>query len=258
MHQSNESRGPSRRTASVGSTASSGASVSASVRAKHSRALGLGLRGERVTVTPQDDLTSELVQHTRVEDISTVFTFHDVIGTGHFGCVKKATSVKSGKEWAIKVVKLDNEVDRDALRNEIDILRRLHHPHIVRVLASYEDAAHMYMVMQLCKGKELYEHVYRDRRAFSEDDVRRLIRALLARHRVPALEQHHAPRPQAREPAAGERGEPGVAQAVRLWAEHAVPARARSCRSRSARSTTWRPRCSTASTTRSAICGASA
>ncbi|GLE07525.1 hypothetical protein PINS_up017955 [Pythium insidiosum] len=89
-----------------------------------------------------------------------------------------ATSVHSGKEWA-RVVKLDNEVERDALRNEIDILRRLHHPHILRVLASYEDAEHMYMVMQLWKGKVLYEHVYRDRRAFSEDDVRRLTHALL-------------------------------------------------------------------------------
>ncbi|KAJ0402808.1 hypothetical protein ATCC90586_004905 [Pythium insidiosum] len=161
----------------VGSTAAGGGGGGGGVRAKHSRALGH--RAERVTVTPQDDLTSELVQHTRVADISAVFAFHDVIGTGHFGCVKKATSLKSGKEWAIKVVKLDNEVDRDALRNEIDILRRLHHPHIVRVLASYEDAEHMYMVMQLCKGKELYEHVYKDRRAFSENDIRRLIRALL-------------------------------------------------------------------------------
>ncbi|KAG6612322.1 CAMK/CDPK protein Kinase [Phytophthora cinnamomi] len=72
-----------------------------------------------------------------------------------------------------------NEVDRDALRNEVNILKRLHHPQIVRVIGSYEDKQHMYMIMQLCKGKELYDHLYQEHRKFSESDVRRIIRALL-------------------------------------------------------------------------------
>lgn len=35
------------------------------------------------------------------------------------------------------------------------------------------------MIMQLCKGKELYDHLYQEHRKFSENDVRRIIRALL-------------------------------------------------------------------------------
>ncbi|KAG3224907.1 hypothetical protein PC129_g4467 [Phytophthora cactorum] len=99
----------------------------------------------------RDDLTSDLIQHKYVDDINEFFEFNRTIGTGHFGCVKHAVSKKSGKEWAVKVVALSNEVDRDALRNEINILKRLHHPQIVRVIASYEDKEHMYMIMQLCK-----------------------------------------------------------------------------------------------------------
>lgn len=136
-----------------------------------------GRRSDRVTF--RDDVTSDLIQHTYVDDINEYLEFHETIGTGHFGAVKHATSKKSGKEWAVKVVRLNNEVDKDALRNEINILKRLHHPQIVRVIASYEDKEHMYMVMQLCKGKELYEHLYKERRAFSEDDVRKIIRGLL-------------------------------------------------------------------------------
>ncbi|KAL4158902.1 hypothetical protein PRNP1_004676 [Phytophthora ramorum] len=127
----------------------------------------------------RDDLTSDLIQHKYVDDINEFFDFSCTIGTGHFGCVKHAVSKKSGKEWAVKVVALSNEVDRDALRNEINILKRLHHPQIVRVIGSYEDKEHMYMIMQLCKGKELYEHLYQERREFSESDVRKIIRALL-------------------------------------------------------------------------------
>ncbi|KAF4318192.1 hypothetical protein BBO99_00007436 [Phytophthora kernoviae] len=134
-------------------------------------------RASRVSF--RDDLTSDLIQHKYVDDINEYFDFCSTIGTGHFGCVKHAVSKKSGKEWAVKVVKLSNEVDKDALRNEINILKRLHHPQIVRVIGSYEDKEHMYMIMQLCKGKELYEHVYQDGRKFSEDDVRKIIRALL-------------------------------------------------------------------------------
>ncbi|ETI46529.1 CAMK/CDPK protein kinase [Phytophthora nicotianae CJ01A1] len=127
----------------------------------------------------RDDLTSDLIQHKYVDDINEFFEFDATIGTGHFGCVKHAVSKKSGKEWAVKVVALSNEVDRDALRNEINILKRLHHPQIVRVIASYEDKEHMYMIMQLCKGKELYDHLYQEHRTFSENDVRKIIRALL-------------------------------------------------------------------------------
>jgi len=127
----------------------------------------------------RDDLTSDLIQHKYVDDINECFDFSSTIGTGHFGCVKHAVSKKSGKEWAVKVVALSNEIDRDALRNEINILKRLHHPQIVRVIGSYEDKEHMYMIMQLCKGKELYEHLYQEHREFSENDVRKIIRGLL-------------------------------------------------------------------------------
>lgn len=159
----------------VGSTAGAG-SKARNGASKH-RSSNCGRRSDRTTF--RDDVTSDLIQHLYVDDINEYFEFHSTIGTGHFGCVKHATSKKSGKEWAVKIVNLNNEVDKDALRNEINILKRLHHPQIVRVIASYEDKEHMYMVMQLCKGKELYEHLYKENRTFSEDDVRKLIRGLL-------------------------------------------------------------------------------
>lgn len=165
----------------VGSTGGRGAHHSAGSKHRGGKSGGARLNGARRSdrTTFRDDMTSDLVQHKYVDDISEYFEFHDTIGTGHFGCVKRAVSKKSGKEWAVKVVNLHNEVDKDALRNEVNILKRLHHPNIVRVIASYEDKEHMYMIMQLCKGKELYEHLYKENRRFSEDDVRNLIRNLL-------------------------------------------------------------------------------
>uniref|UniRef100_M4BPY6 Protein kinase domain-containing protein n=1 Tax=Hyaloperonospora arabidopsidis (strain Emoy2) TaxID=559515 RepID=M4BPY6_HYAAE len=127
----------------------------------------------------RDNVTSDLIQHKYVNDMSEFFDVSTAIGTSYFSCVKHAASKNSGKAWAVKIVALSNQVDRDALWNEISILKRLHHPQIVQIRGSYEDKEHLYMVMQLCEGKELYEQLYQEQRKFTETDVRKVIRALL-------------------------------------------------------------------------------
>ncbi|RHY28546.1 hypothetical protein DYB32_005890 [Aphanomyces invadans] len=128
-----------------------------------------------------DDLASDLVQHTIVKDISDTFEFLDVIGEGSFGSVMKATNKKTNKTWAVKVVELNNELDKVPcpLLNEIGIVKRLQHPNIVRVIASYEDSKRMYMVMQLLPGAELFTHLHVRGRQFNEAEVRKLILCLL-------------------------------------------------------------------------------
>uniref|UniRef100_A0AAV1U368 Protein kinase domain-containing protein n=1 Tax=Peronospora matthiolae TaxID=2874970 RepID=A0AAV1U368_9STRA len=127
----------------------------------------------------RDNVTLDLIQHKYISDISEFFDVSTAIGTSYFSCVKHAASKKSGKAWAVKIVALGNQVDRDALWNEISILKRLHHPQIVQIRGSFEDKEHLYMVMQLCEGKELYEQLYQEQRKFTESDVRKVIRALL-------------------------------------------------------------------------------
>ncbi|CAI5729995.1 unnamed protein product [Hyaloperonospora brassicae] len=127
----------------------------------------------------RDDVTSDLIQHTYVNDVSEFFDIRSTIGTGHCGCVKYAVSKRSGQAWAVKVAALSNRGDRDALWHERSMLKRLHHPQIVPLLGSFEDKDQLYLVTQLCHGKDLYEHVYRAHRTFTESDVRTVIRALL-------------------------------------------------------------------------------
>ena len=65
-------------------------------------------------------MATDLIQHYFVEDISAHFTFHGVLGKGAFGYVSRATSVASGKAWAVKVVELKNSVDR--VRSDLGVL----------------------------------------------------------------------------------------------------------------------------------------
>lgn len=40
----------------------------------------------------------------------------------------------------------------DTLRNEIDLLRRLDHPNIIRAYEAYEVGRDLHLIMELCQG----------------------------------------------------------------------------------------------------------
>lgn len=56
------------------------------------------------------------------------------------------------------------------LRYEIDILRFLDHPNILRLYEVYEDKHNIYLVTELCDGKELYDDLA-EREKLTETDA---------------------------------------------------------------------------------------
>ena len=60
------------------------------------------------------------------------------LGKGAFGVVDKVQSIKDGKQYAMKTVTFGNGTKRAEFEKEIDILRGLHHPNIVRMVETFE------------------------------------------------------------------------------------------------------------------------
>ena len=92
-----------------------------------------------------------------------------VLGTGAFGMVKKATKRTSGEVRAVKMIdklQLDQQ-EKISLKYEIDILKNLTHPNIVRLYEVYENKSQIYMVTELCDGCELFDEISK-RETFSE------------------------------------------------------------------------------------------
>lgn len=72
-----------------------------------------------------------------------------------------------------------DEDERRMLFNEINILKELDHPNIVRMYEFFEDAKRYYLVTEICKGGELFDEIIA-RGKFSEKDAAVLIKQVLS------------------------------------------------------------------------------
>ncbi len=52
-----------------------------------------------------------------------------------------------------------NSSEQVRLRYEIDILKNLDHPNILRLYEVFEDAKHIFLVTEYCDGGELFDEI---------------------------------------------------------------------------------------------------
>ncbi|OMJ16746.1 Serine/threonine-protein kinase PLK4 [Smittium culicis] len=89
------------------------------------------------------------------------------IGKGGFGkvysaSVKDITKFQNVDKVAIKVIEkeqLKNDELRDRIAAEVSIHSRLSHPSIVKLYDYFEDSKRVYLVMELCKGGDLFNYL---------------------------------------------------------------------------------------------------
>ena len=53
----------------------------------------------------------------------------------------------------------NNELDEQEIRNEIDILKKLSHPNIVKIYEFYIFNSHYYIITEFCKEGELFSYI---------------------------------------------------------------------------------------------------
>lgn len=72
-----------------------------------------------------------------------------------------------------------SEDDEKMLINEINILRDLDHPNIVKMYEFFQDEKRYYIITEICKGGELFDEII-DKGHFSECDAALIMRQLLS------------------------------------------------------------------------------
>lgn len=86
------------------------------------------------------------------------------IGHGGMSVVYLAMDTRLNKQWAIKVIKKvkgdpENELKVQSLRNEANLLKKLDHPALVRVVDIFEDSTKVLIVEDYVEGEPLSKYV---------------------------------------------------------------------------------------------------
>lgn len=103
------------------------------------------------------------------------------LGSGNFSKVKQATDVENGSLWAMKIIEkeqLQRDHMEEQLKREIALMKQLKHPHIVQLREVMQTQNHIYLVLELVTGGELFDKIVSSKR-LSEDIARRYFQQLV-------------------------------------------------------------------------------
>ena len=90
------------------------------------------------------------------------FILGQKLGEGTFGTVRLGVNRQTGEKVAIKILekaKMNNFDDKQRLEREINLLKRIHHPNIVKLFCVIETDRQIFIVMEYIKGNELFQYI---------------------------------------------------------------------------------------------------
>ena len=112
------------------------------------------------TATPSSNILLE-----PTDSVHAHFILGEGIGSGFSGVVRKCRHRVSAQEYACKSIQkanLDGEEDFEGVRLEIAVMQKMStHPHVVGLVAAYEDEESVHLVMEICTGGDLLDEIIR-------------------------------------------------------------------------------------------------
>ncbi|XP_046862647.1 calcium/calmodulin-dependent protein kinase type IV-like [Xenia sp. Carnegie-2017] len=104
----------------------------------------------------------------RKEPIEDYYDLGRELGRGATSVVRLCTQKGTTNEYAVKI--MEKNVDTKLIQTEIGILLRLKHPNIIQLKDLFETNQHLYIILELVKGGELFERVV-ERGCYTEKDA---------------------------------------------------------------------------------------
>eukprot|EP00928_Gymnodinium_smaydae_P063621 TRINITY_DN47142_c0_g1_i1.p1 TRINITY_DN47142_c0_g1~~TRINITY_DN47142_c0_g1_i1.p1 ORF type:complete len:364 (+),score=54.04 TRINITY_DN47142_c0_g1_i1:46-1137(+) len=116
--------------------------------------------------------------------------FHDnyeigaMLGKGGFGSVHRCTKIGEDDEFAVKIINTESEASQGmgatmSASEEAEIMKRLHHDNIIRILDVFDEDPHLYVVMEQVVGGELLAALNDARHPVNEADMANVCRQVL-------------------------------------------------------------------------------
>lgn len=112
------------------------------------------------------------------------YTIHKVLGKGAYATVRLAVQQDSGKKVAIKTYERYQLIDptkKSNLLREIEILKTLNHPNIVKLRETIDSKKYFHLVLEYVKGCSLYNYIKsKAAGALDETEARRIFNQVLS------------------------------------------------------------------------------
>lgn len=98
------------------------------------------------------------------------------LGRGSYGVVYKAESLRDNNIYVVKKMELKHMKERQQKESwkEASILKKVHHPHIIKYYNSFLEDENLYIVMEYAEGGDLYSHIKqfkKQKKLFSEEEL---------------------------------------------------------------------------------------
>jgi len=120
---------------------------------------------------------SFVLSHDKSELFQDHYELKEQLGSGNYGTVHACLHLDSDDIRAVKILRKE-KIQDDSFRNEIDTLKELDHPNILRIYESFEDDKNYYVVTEFCDGGELFEEII-EWGKFTEEDAAVLMKQIL-------------------------------------------------------------------------------
>ena len=103
----------------------------------------------------------------------------EYLGEGSFGKVFKAREISTGRILAVKKMSINHsEKKYSNIIKEINLLKHLDHPNIVKYYDYFEEEDYIYLMMEYLEGGTLRQYM-KEKTNITEDDARIIIKQLL-------------------------------------------------------------------------------
>ncbi len=144
------------------------------------------LKENEMKISNIDDLhiTNGMIVKGSYSDPFEIYDYIKLLGEGSYGKVSKVINRKNGLIRALKAISKKkgekiNEEHRNKIVKEIEILKILDHPNIIKVYEYYETDTKLYIITEFCSGGELFEKILKVRN-FNEKIVAHIMKQLLS------------------------------------------------------------------------------
>jgi len=113
------------------------------------------------------------------KDIRDLYDFGKTLGVGSFAIVKECINKKTQEKYAVKIIDKKHIEGQEAMiKSEVKVISQLQHKNIICLKEFYESERDIYLVTDLARGGELFDHII-EKGSFTEKDAANLVKQIL-------------------------------------------------------------------------------